>query len=73
MIRLSQGIITMNSSRTGEDLSIIVDPARRPSGRIEKQMRHAPNMQAVTILMEFIGKGSHKYPTSPARINSVRI
>ena len=71
MIGLFQGISTMNSSRTSKDLSIIVNYDCRPSRRIEIQRKHAPIMQALPILMEFLGKEIQKYPSSSTRINDV--
>ena len=61
----------MRISKTGKDLSVMVDSARRPSSRIERHRRHATIMQALPSLMELLGKESHQYPSSPTRINAV--
>ena len=53
-------IITTKSSITDKDLSIMVSSARRLSRRRERQRIHAPSMQALPILMKFIGKESQK-------------
>ena len=56
IIVLSQGVSEMNFSITDKYLSIMVNSSSRPPRRIEIQMIHAPIMQALTILMEFIWK-----------------
>ena len=63
----------MKNSRTGEDLYTMVNSNHRTSRRKERQRRHAPSMQALQILMEFLEKESQKYPPSPTRINAVSI
>ena len=63
----------MNNSRTGENPSIMVHSALMPSRRRERQRRHAPSMKSLPSLMEFLGKESQKYPSSPKSINSVSI
>ena len=45
----------MKISTTSEDLSIMFNSARRTSIRIERHRIHAPHMQAMPSLMEFIG------------------
>ena len=71
MIGSSQKIITMKSSRTGEDPYIIVNSAHIPSRIREIQRRHDLSMQALPSLMEFLGKERQKYTLSPKRINAV--
>ena len=61
----------MKSSINGKDLSIMVNSAHIPSGRQERHCRHAPSMQDLPSLMQFLGMGIQKYPSSPTRINSV--
>ena len=56
IIGLSQIIIAMKISRTGEDPSIMVNSTLRPSRRREIQRRHAPSMQSLTSLMVFLEK-----------------
>ena len=53
----------MKSSITGEDLLTMVDSARRTSRRGERNMIHDLNMQALPILMAFLGKESQQYPS----------
>ena len=71
MIESSQKISIMKSSRTVEDLYIMVNSAHRPSRRKERQRRYDLSMQALPILMAFLGKEIHQYPSSPTRINYV--
>ena len=73
MIGLFQKTNTMKNSRTGEDIYTMVNYLHRPSRKKERQRRHAPNMQALPSLMAFLDKESQKYPSSPTRINAVRI
>ena len=63
----------MKNSRTGEDLYIMVDYINRPSRRNERQRRNAPSIQDLPSLMAFLEKESQQYPSSPTRINAVRI
>ena len=70
---MSQKIVKMISSRTDEDLSIMVNSTLRTSRRRETQSRYKPNMQDLTSLMEFLGKDGHKYSSSTTRINDVSI
>ena len=73
MIGLFQRINMMKNSITGEDLYIMISPVHRTSRRKEIQTRHAPIMQALPSLMEFLEKESQKYPSIPTRINAVSI
>ena len=73
MIILSLGISTMKSSRTGKDLSIMVNPAHRTSQRRERQRINVPSMQALTSFMKLLEKEIQQYPLSPTRINAVII
>ena len=49
----------------------MVNSTWRHSNRRGRQKRHAPNIQDLTSLMVLLEKGSHKYPSSHARINAV--
>ena len=40
---------------------------------LREQYTHARSLQALSILMEFLGKESQQYPSSPTRINAVSI
>ena len=71
MVRWSQGIITMKSSITDDDLSTMVNYDCRTSGIREIKRVHAPGMQALTILIDFLGKEIHQYPSSTKGINVV--
>ena len=73
MIGLSQKIIIMKSSITGEELYIMVNSSQRPSMRRERQSRNAISMKYLRILMVFLGNEIQKYPSIPTRINAVRI
>ena len=46
----------MNNSRSGEDLYTTFNSVHRTSRRNERQMIHAPSMQALPILMAFLEK-----------------
>ena len=61
----------MNSSRTDENLSIMVNSDCRPSRRRKIQRRHAPSIQDLQSLMTFLGKGIKQYTSSPTRISTV--
>ena len=63
----------MKSSRTDKDLSMMVNSARRPSRRRERQSIHDTSIQALLSLMEFLGKGIQQYSSITTRINAVRI
>ena len=71
MVVLFQTTNIMNNSRTGEDIYINSNSIHRPSKINERQRIHAPSMQALPSLMEFLEKESQKYPSSPTRINAV--
>ena len=61
----------MAVSRTGEDLYTMINSAHRTSSRREIQRIDDTSMQALTSLMEFLGKEIQKYPSSHTRINAV--
>ena len=63
----------MKSSRTGEDLYIMVNSVNRPLKRREIHRIYALSMQDLPSLMSFLGKESHQYPSSPTGINVVSI
>ena len=63
----------MKNPRTGEDLYIIFHSVHITSSRKEIQRRHAPSMQTLSSLMEFLEKESHRYPSSPTNSNAVSI
>ena len=73
MIGLFQEISIIKNSRTGEELHTMVNFFHRPSRRNERQRIHAPSMQALPSLMEFLENESQKYQSSPTRINAVSI
>ena len=73
IIGLFQKTNMMKNLRTGEDLYTMVNSVHRPSRKNERQRRHAPSMQALPSLMEFLGNERQRYPSSPKGINSVRI
>ena len=51
----------------------MVNYARKPSRRRERQRRHAPSMQDTPSLMELLYKEIQKYPLIPTSINVVII
>ena len=63
----------MKNSITGEDLSIRVNSTGRTSRRRAIERRQKIIMQALTSIMEFLGKKIQKYPSSHTRINAVSI
>ena len=73
MIGLFQEINIIKSSITGEDIYTMVNSIHRPLKRRKTQRRHDLSMQDLPSLMAFLEKKSHKYPSSPTRINAVSI
>ena len=73
MIGLFQKTNMMKNSRTGEDLYIMVNFFTDPQWGNKRQRRHAPSMQDVPGLMEFLDNKSQLYPSSTTRINAMSI
>ena len=73
IIWLFQEINIMKSSRTEEDLYIMVNSVHRPLKRRERQRRNVLSMQDLPSLMAFLGKEIQRYSSSPTSINAVSI
>ena len=71
MIRLFQGDYTTRTSRTGNDLSIMVNYYHMHLSRREKQRIKDPGIDYIPILLELIGKVNQKFPSSNTGINAV--
>ena len=63
----------MKISRTGEDLSVMLNYVHIPPRRRVRHMRNARSMQALPSLMDLLGKERHKYPPIPTSTNTIRI